>query len=145
MTITPTITSEARVPETTVDAPPARPDTRAWLGERISTEAAVLMGATWYVLFMIGSTLEPRAAEPTPAWATALSLVFLSSLAVTAAGLLARRRWGLLASLAGAGIFMAFSIACPVSGHHAFAAWWFGQLACAVALVGASVFALRRA
>jgi hypothetical protein len=142
---TPTITREARGPETTPAAPPARPDTRAWLSERISTEAAVVMGATWYVLFLIGSTLEPRAAEPTPAWASALSLVFLGSLAITAAGLLARRRWGLLASLAAAGIFTAFSIACPVSGHHAYAAWWFGQMACALALVGVSVYGLRRA
>ena len=135
---------------TTKERPPATPevaqraDTGSWLTERISADTAVLMAATWYVLFMIGSALEPRPTGPTPAWVTALSLVFFGGLAVMAAGLIARRRWGLVASLGTAGLFMAFSIACPVSDHHGLAAWWFGQFACTLALVGASVFALTR-
>jgi hypothetical protein len=137
------ISTEERAPTTTVAA--ERPDTRSWLTERVSTEIAAIMGATWYVLFMIGTGLEPRATGPDPAWAVALSFVFLGVLAITAAGLLARRRWGLLASLGAAGIYTAFSVACPISGHHGLAAWWFGQMACALGLVGASAFALTRA
>ncbi|HUF85370.1 MAG TPA: hypothetical protein VMQ81_12355 [Acidimicrobiia bacterium] len=143
------ISTEQRAPATTATTttiePEARPDTRTWLAERISAEVGVMVAATWYVLFMIGTALEPRATGPDPTWAVALSFVFLAAIAVTAAGLLARRRWGLLASLGAAGIFTAFSVACPISGHHGFAGWWFGQMACAVALVGVSAFALARA
>ena len=53
-----------------------------------------------------------------------------------------RRRWGLGVSVAAAGFFTALSVACPVSGHHPFGAWWFGQMACALGMGGASVVAL---
>ena len=45
-------------------------------------------------------------------------------------------------SVAAAGFFTALSVACPVSGHHPFGAWWFGQMACAVGMLGGSVVAL---
>ena len=45
---------------------------------------------------------------------------------------------------AAAGFFTALSVACPVSGHHPFGAWWFGQMVCALAMLGGSVFALNR-
>jgi len=122
----------------------SRTDTRTWLAERISTETAVLMAATWYVLFLVATGLEPHASGAEPAWAAALSYVFLGLLAVTAVGLAARRRWGLLASLGAAGLFTAFAVACPTTGHHPVGAWWFGQMACVLALVGASAYALRR-
>jgi hypothetical protein len=141
------ISTEEQAPAATptTTEPAGRPDARSWLAERVSTKTAVLMGATWYVLFMIGTGLEPRATGPDPAWAVALNLVFLGVLAITAVGLLARRRWGLLASLGAAGIYSAFSVACPISGHHGLAAWWFGQMACALILVAASAFTLARA
>src|SRR5680860_1693745 len=70
-----------------VAAPVAtRPDTRTWLAERISTETAVLMGATWYVLFLVATGLEPHATGSEPVWAATLSFVFLGLLAVTAGG-----------------------------------------------------------
>jgi hypothetical protein len=69
---------------------------------------------------------------------------FFGFLAVMAVGLLARRRWGVLAGLGAAGIFTALAVACPTSGHHAIAPWWFGQIACALGLVAASAVALLR-
>ncbi len=143
MITTPTRTTEPQ-PLPAAAAPAARSDTRSWLAERISSETAVLMAATWYVLFTIGATLEPDAAGTTPAWSVALSAVFLGLLAVTAAGFLARRRWGVLASLAAGALFTASAVACPVSGHHGLAPWWFAQMACALGLVVASAVALRR-
>jgi len=131
-------------PEATPAPAATRPDTRTWLAERISTETAVLMGATWYVLFLVATGLEPQASGSEPAWAATLSFVFLGLLAVTAVGLLVRRRWGLLASLGAAGLFTAFAVACPTTGHHPVGAWWFGQMACVFALVSASAYALRR-
>jgi hypothetical protein len=54
-----------------------------------------------------------------------------------------QRRLGLVASLGAAGFFTAMSVACPVSGHHPYGAWWFGQMACALGLVGLSLLAIR--
>jgi hypothetical protein len=125
-------------------AVPEIADTRSWLQERISTETAVMLAAVWYVLFVIGTALEPSVATPTPGWLVAVSVGFFSVLAVMAVGLLARRRWGVLAGLGAAGIFTALAVACPTSGHHAIAPWWFGQMACALGLVAASAVALRR-
>jgi hypothetical protein len=140
----PMISTEERAPTTTIE-PAAPPETRTWLAERISGDVALMMGAAWYVLLMISIGLEPPASGPEPAWTVGLSFAFLAALAVTGGGLLARRRWGLLASVGGAGMLTAFSVACPVSGHHGFGAWWFGQMACALLLVAASAFALARA
>jgi hypothetical protein len=128
----------------TAATPVTRPDTRTWLRDRISAETAALMGATWWVLFLIATGLEPQATGAEPVWAASVSFVFLGLLAVTAVGLVARRRWGLLASLGAAGLFTALSVACPTTGHHPIGAWWFGQMACVLALVGASAYALRR-
>lgn len=141
------ISTEERVVTTTSSTtePAERPDTRTWLTERISADVGVMIAATWYVLFMIATGLEPRAAGPAPTWSVVLSIAFFATLAVMAGGLLARRRWGLLASLGAAGIFTAFSVACPITGHHGFGAWWYGQMACSVALIGVSGFALARA
>lgn len=121
-----------------------RSDSRTWLRERISPETAAVMGAAWFVLFLVATALEPTATGSDPAWAVALTLVFFGLLGAMVIGLSVRRRWGLLASLGAAGLFTAFSVACPTTGHHPMGAWWFGQMACVLALVGASTYALRR-
>ena len=59
-------------------------------------------------------------------------------------GMVMQRRLGLVVSLGAAGFFTALSVACPVSGHHPFGAWWFGQMACALGLVGFSAYRLGR-
>jgi hypothetical protein len=53
-----------------------------------------------------------------------------------------QRRWGLVVSVAAALAFTALSVACPVSGHHPFGPWWFGQMGCALAILGGSVAAV---
>jgi len=96
-----TITEERR--PTTPDAtrePAPRTDTHAWLRERIPSNLALFVGVAWYVLFFIGTALEPEPTHPDviPAWLGAtIDVALLGLLAVTAAGLMARRRWGLVA------------------------------------------------
>ena len=125
--------------------PAAAPvDTKAWLGSRIPGEVALMMGVVWYVLFLIGTAVEPSTENALPVIDAVLGWVMLGAIAATAVGLGARRRWGLVASTGGAGLFTAMVVACPTTGHHALAAWWFVQFACAAALLGASVYALRR-
>ena len=126
---------------------PTRPETREWLGQQISGQLALIVGASWYVLFSIAVALEPTADHPDafPSWlAAAIEFTLLGLLAVTAAGLVTRRRFGLVAALGAAAWFVAMAVACPVSGHHSFGAWWYGQMACALGLVAITVGALRR-
>lgn len=148
----PTMTStEPRSQDLEAPAAPAAPErleTREWLATRISRNVAVTVAVAWYVLFLVGVSLEPEATHPEamPEWiGIGVEVVLLSFLAVMVAGLAARRRWGLVASMGAATIFVAASVACPVSGHHGFGAWWYGQMACALGLVAVSVAALRRA
>ena len=46
--------------------------------------------------------------------------------------------------LGGAGLMTAMVVACPTTGHHQFGTWWYGQMACAFALIGITVAALYR-
>ena len=63
-----------------------------------------------------------------------------------AAGFAQRRRYGAMGSLGAAGVLVAMTIACPLSGHHAgIGAWWWFQMAGSLALVGASGAALQSA
>jgi hypothetical protein len=140
------LTRDAR-PETEVVAEtPRRPDapsTRAWLLERINVWVAIGVGISWFVLTEIAAALEPATNRPEPLIGTlligAMDLVFV----VLLVGLAMRRRWGLVASLAGAVLSTAMVVACPTSGHHQFGNWWYGEMACVMALVAISVAALR--
>lgn len=120
------------------------PDTREWLQERISGRAAATVGIAWVVLTEIAFALEPAAQGSPPVIGLVLELTMYALLATMIAGFVMQRRWGVLASLGAAVLATAASIACPVTGHHAFGSWWFGQMACVLALVGISVVALKR-
>jgi peptidoglycan/LPS O-acetylase OafA/YrhL len=129
------------------DARESRPDTREWLTERISSRPALAVGAAWYVLYLVAYALEPAADHPDafPAWlSTTLEVALLGLMGVMAAGLVAQRRWGLVASMGAAVFFAGLVVACPVTGHHSLGAWWFGQMACAIGLVAITGAALRR-
>ncbi len=119
-------------------------ETCAWLQERIDGRVAAGVGIAWLVAYQVAVSLEPVTHQPEPWYGVGLAVAFMGLLAATAAGLIAQRRWGLVVSLAAGGFFTALSVACPLSGHHPFGAWWFGQMACALAMVGGSLFALTR-
>jgi len=124
-----------------------RPETREWLGQEIASHLALIVGVSWFLLYSIAVALEPAADHPDafPAWlAATIELTLLGLLAVTAAGLITRRRFGLVAALGAAAWFVAMVVACPVSGHHTFGSWWYGQMACAIGLVAITGSALRR-
>ena len=116
---------------------------RAWLQERIDGRVAVGVGIGWLVAYQLAVSLEPVTHKPEPWYGVALGVTFMGLLATMVAGLVSQRRWGLVLSVAAAGFFTALSVACPVSGHHPFGAWWFGQMACALAMLGGSVAALN--
>ena len=118
-------------------------DTKTWLRERIDGRVAIGLAVTWLVLFEIAVALEPATDKPEPAFGVLLELTAWVLLATMVTGLVMQRRFGFVASLGAAGFLTALSVACPVSGHHPFGAWWYGQMACTLGLVAASVFALR--
>jgi hypothetical protein len=71
-----------------------------------------------------------------------LTLALLTGLMLTAVAAGTRQ---LLAAPAAVGtglVALTMSVACPVSGHHSYGAWWFGQMAVVVAMLSVSVAAL---
>jgi hypothetical protein len=122
---------------------PTQPDTREWLAETIDAWVAVAVGAAWIVLSVVTAVLEPAPQRSEPLIGVFLSVVFLAIVVTMFAGLGLRRRWGALAAVAASLVGVVATVACPISGHHAFGNWWYGQMACAAALVAVSFWALR--
>jgi len=121
------------------------PDTRAWLRERVPGSWAAALAVSWYALGGIATLIEPESHHEVPLIGTVLQVAMAAALVVMAVGLIAGRRWGLVASLAASLLFVAGAVACPTTGHHMIGLWWFGQMVCTLALVAVSVVALRRA
>lgn len=142
--------TEATTPVTPDHQPAEEPtqrrltDTRSWLLERVDGRIAAGVAVAWVVLTQIAVELEPRSQFELPLISVVLVLSMNALLITMVAGLVMRRRWGLLAAVASSLLLTAESIACPLTGHHHFGAWWYGQMACAITLVGVTVFALRR-
>lgn len=111
--------------------------------ERIDVRVAIGVGVAWFVLPEIATALEPAAQRSDPAIGVFLGYVMSAVFVAMLIGLAMRRRWGLATSLGGAVLMTAMAVACPTSGHHQFGLWWFGQMACVLALVAGSVWALR--
>jgi hypothetical protein len=125
-------------------APAAAASTVAVASDRVSDATAIGLVVAWFVGYALSGELEPQTAHPMPVIGVVLGVAFLAGLLVTAGGLIARRRWGLVASLWTSGLFLAATVACPTTGHHGFGLWWVGQLALSFGLVAASVVAFRR-
>jgi hypothetical protein len=126
---------------------PHRPEalsTQAWLQDRINVWVALGIGIAWFVLLAIGAELEPATDQAEPLVGVLLGVAMLALFVTMLVGLAMRRRWGIAASFVGGIVLTTMSIMCPVSGHHSFGAWWYGQMACALALVAISVVALPR-
>jgi hypothetical protein len=109
---------------------------------RISENVSVALGIMWVVGYLAVGALEPATHHDLPTIAIVLSVAFHLVLLGAAAGLVARRRWGIGASIGASAIFLAGTIACPTTGHHAIGLWWLGQMVVSLALVAASVAAL---
>lgn len=125
-----------------------RRDTRVWLRDEVSGRWTFSLLAGWYALFLLAQILQPEPNHVAPVLefiGIALSVVFFAVLLVAGFGLAMRRRWGVLGSIAAGGVLVADSIACPMTGHHQFGAWVVVQAVGSLALVGASIRALRTA
>ncbi len=113
------------------------------LTDRISENVSGALGLMWVVGYLAVGALEPATPHELPVIAIVLTVVFHLALLVTAAGLIARRRWGIAASLGASALFLAGTVACPTTGHHSMGVWWLGQMVISLALVAANVAALQ--
>jgi peptidoglycan/LPS O-acetylase OafA/YrhL len=133
---------QGRAPERSTGA---RHYDAGWLRERIGGYWALAVGVGWFVLAQAAAAFEPATSRAEPAIGVVLAVVMWTLIAVMATGLAMQRRWGIGAALAASALFAAAVIACPTTGHHTFGVWWFGEAACAAAMVGISAYALQRA
>lgn len=111
--------------------------------DRISESVSVAIAMMWVIGYLAVGALEPTTHESLPAIAIVLTVVFHLALLAAAVGLIARRRWGIAASLGASVVFLAGTVACPTTGHHQMGVWWAGQMAISLALVAGSVVALQ--
>jgi hypothetical protein len=125
-------------------APSVHLDTRAWLAENVDGRLGAVVGVAWFVLVQVAYLLEPRTTRPEPAIGVLLEVTMYVLLATMITGFVMQRRFGLVAAVGAAVLATAAAIACPVTGHHTFGTWWFGEMACVLALLGISVAALHR-
>jgi len=119
---------------------------RAALTDPLSGGWALFLTVAWVTIFTIGVALEPAPAneDAMPLLGAVLMSGLMTGWVVMAAGFAHRRRYGAAGSLGAAGVLVAMTIACPLSGHHAgIGAWWWFQVAGSLTLVGASRAALQ--
>jgi hypothetical protein len=112
---------------------------------RLTSGWSVILGLGWPLAFMIGMALEPAPAQPDAAVPVAIelaSLALFGALVATSVSAASRHPMAAAGGVVTGILAVAFSVACPISGHHGFGLWWIGQLGVMVAMLGASVAAL---
>jgi hypothetical protein len=75
---------------------------------------------------------------------TLAQLVYLTALAGAVVAAAVQHPVAAPAAVVAGILALVFSVACPVSGHHALGLWWVAQMAIAVAMLAVSVAALSR-
>ena len=134
-----------RLPAT--QAAPARPPAPPRIRRVLSTRGVRLFGAAMIALYALGVAVQPAPNGPQPVapwWADALNTVTFFGLLTVFAGSIVGRRWSLWTGLVTGGSLLALSASCPAEGHHEIAAWWFVQMAVAVAMTVLPATLLRR-
>lgn len=104
-------------------------------------------GAIMFGLFALGIAVQPAPDGPdpvTPWWDELTVNVIFFGLIALFVGCAAGRRWALPVGLGVGGTFLFGSLTCPLEGHHEIAAWWFVQMAVAVAMTVLPATLLRR-
>jgi hypothetical protein len=112
--------------------------TRGWAG---------VLGFGWPLAIVLGMAIEPAPADPNapvPVIVSLASLALFTALVATAVAAGNRHPSAAIGGLVTGFISLGFVVSCPVSGHHTFGAWWFGEMALTLAMLGVSLAALGR-
>ena len=115
--------------------PATGPLLAAALRRRSTATTVRAYGVAMFGLFAVAIAVQPASDVPAAWWAVVLSELAWYGMFAVLVGSLLGRRWAAPAGLASAATFLGLSLACPVSGHHDYAAWWGIQLAAGAAMV----------
>lgn len=117
------------------------------LFDHLTTPWAAALGLGWPLAIIAMIALEPAPADPgapVPIVVEVGGLALYAALLITAVAAGMRHRAAAGAATVAGLIAVTFTVACPVSGHHAYAPWWVAQLAVAVGMLAVSLAALGR-
>jgi hypothetical protein len=117
------------------------------LDGRLSAAWALVLGLGWPIAFLIATAVEPPPADPgasAPLVVELGGLAFLAAMGGTIVASVNRHPVAALSGVATGLIGAAFSIACPMSGHHGYGLWWFAQIGVILAMLAASFVALAQ-
>jgi hypothetical protein len=112
--------------------------TPAWAG---------VLGFGWPLAIVLGMALEPAPADPNapvPFIVALASLALFAALVATAVAAGNRHPAAAIGGVLTGLLSLGFVVSCPVSGHHTFGAWWFGEMALTLGMLGVSLAALGR-
>jgi hypothetical protein len=115
--------------------------------DRLAPTWAGILGFGWPLAIVASIALEPAPADPQAAVPIVVSLASMglfAALVATAVAAGNRLPSAAVAGVVTGFIALGFTVTCPVSGHHTFGAWWFGQMALTLAMLGVSFAALGR-
>ncbi len=107
-----TLTRTRPEPTTAPTATPART-----LNDVIPVGVALAVGILWVAMLGFVFSITPAPEGEPSAFAVTVSVIFELALIATLAGLVALRRWGLLASVGAAGIMLGMAALCSLGGH----------------------------
>ena len=115
--------------------------------DRVGRGWAIATAAAWIVGISVILAISPEPADPAAAstLAEALGMLIALGMSITVLGLATRHRFGFAAAAGTGGTLLLMSLACPVSGHHTFGAWWLGELAIVTGLTALGIAGYRRA
>jgi hypothetical protein len=112
---------------------------------RLRLAWATVLGLGWPLAFLAATVLEPAPAhahEAVPTVVAAAQIAVMVGLYATVGLAIARHSLTALAAAGTSVVALALTAACPLSGHHQFGMWWFGQLALVGGMLAVSVAAL---
>ena len=120
----------------------AKPTRTRELNDVIPLRVAVGVGILWVALVALIYSISPVPTGDPSAMAVTVSVVFELALLGTLAGLVAMRRWGLLASVGAAGAMFVAAAMCSLGGHTG--AWLVAQYVAAGTLFTVGRVAYQR-
>ena len=111
---------------------------------------SLVLGLGWPLVMALSVAIEPAPTNPdaaVPLLVQVGGMALLLAMAATAVAAALRRPGAVGLSAVAGVVSLAFVISCPGSGHHALAAWWFGELALTVGMLGvtAAAYGAQRA
>jgi hypothetical protein len=115
--------------------------------DRLTPTWAGILGFGWPLAIVASIALEPTPADPEAAVPVVVSLAsvgLFAALVATAVAAGNRHPSAAIAAVVTGLLALGFTVSCPVSGHHTFGAWWFGQMALTLPMLGVSLAALGR-